>query len=89
MESAKLHVEKQRSTVGQANGMFTHMINRLWGHSMARNWARLILERHREFASPNHADVNSNNGTNLDPNGNESFHHFHCNVDGGSNLPRH
>lgn len=28
------------------------LVNRLWGHTMARSWARLVLDRVREYVGP-------------------------------------
>ena len=46
---AQKHVEYFRMTVNQALGLFRHQLNRKWGHTIARGWARLILDRLRDY----------------------------------------
>ena len=36
-------------TPGQANSLYRHQLNRKWGHTIARGWARLILDRLRDY----------------------------------------
>ena len=51
-EMAQKHVEYFRMTVNQALGLFRHQLNRKWGHTIARGWSRLILDRLRDFTGP-------------------------------------
>ena len=48
-EMASKHVEYFRMTGDQARGLFRHQLNRRWGHAIARGWARLILDRLRDY----------------------------------------
>ena len=48
-ELAAKHVEYYRMTPGQANSLYRHQLNRKWGHTIARGWARLILDRLRDY----------------------------------------
>ena len=36
-------------THAQANALYRHQLNRKWGHTIARGWARLILDRLRDY----------------------------------------
>jgi len=51
-EMAQKHIEYFRMTVNQALGLFRHQLNRKWGHTIARGWSRLILDRLRDFTGP-------------------------------------
>ena len=48
-ELAAKHVEYYRMTHGQARALYRHQLNRKWGHTIARGWARLILDRLRDY----------------------------------------
>ena len=39
-ELAAKHAEYYRMTPGQANSLYRHQLNRKWGHTIARGWAR-------------------------------------------------
>ena len=36
-------------THGQARALYRHQLNRKWGHTIARGWVRLILDRLRDY----------------------------------------
>ena len=36
-------------THAQAKALYRHQLNRKWGHTIARGWARLILDRLRDY----------------------------------------
>ena len=46
---AAKHVEYYRMTHAQAKALYRHQLNRKWGHTIARGWARLILDRLRDY----------------------------------------
>ena len=37
-----------RTDVNKARALFTFQLNRKWGHTIARGWARLVVERFQE-----------------------------------------
>ena len=39
-------------TIDQAIGLYENTVNRTWGHSIARGWSRLILDRFRDYVCP-------------------------------------
>ena len=51
-QRSRQHLQFYRTNYGVAYGLHVSMINRLWGHSMARSWARLVLDRLREYVGP-------------------------------------
>ena len=66
-EMATKHVQYFRTTNAKASALFRHQLNRTWGHTIARGWSRLILDRLRDYtdlqnnAAPNSSDINDYN----------------------------
>ena len=46
---AAKRVEYYRMTHAHAKALYRHQLNRMWGHMIARGWARLILDRLRDY----------------------------------------
>ncbi len=46
---AAKHVEYYRMMHAQAKALYRHQLNRNWGHTIASGWARLILDRLRDY----------------------------------------
>ena len=80
---AKSHLELYRSTNAQAIGLHKQQLNRLWGHTFARGWARLILDRLRDLVCPEPRDYHRRQGA-PNPDQNEEFLYYHPNVRGGA-----
>ena len=56
-ELAAKDVEYYRMSHGQARALYRPQLNRKWGHTIARGWARLILDRLRDYVgSPGGGD---------------------------------
>ena len=55
-ELARKHVEHHSMGFNQALGMFKRLLNREWGHHMARGWASLLLDRLRDFVGSPEVD---------------------------------
>ena len=55
-ELARKHVEHHSMGHPQALGMFKRLLNREWGHHMARGWASLLLDRLRDFVGSSEVD---------------------------------
>ena len=78
-ELARRHVEFHRCTVGQGFNLHQHMINRKWGHVIARGWSQLILDRLRDLVVPQgpgdtpNSRYSANSGNN---NPYEAYHFF-------------
>ena len=52
-------------THAQAKALYRHQLNRKWGHTIARGWARLILDRLRDYVgSQRGGDHNRSTETN-------------------------
>ena len=45
---AKDYASYLRTDVNKAHALFTSQLNRKWGHTIARGWARLVVERFQE-----------------------------------------
>ena len=83
INQAKSYQELYRSTNAQANGLHKQQLNRLWGHTFARGWARLILDRLRDLVCPEPRDYHRRQrAPNSDQN--EEFLYFHPNVRAGA-----
>ena len=48
LELAKEYSLFLRTDVNKAHALFTSQLNRKWGHTIARGWARLVVERFQE-----------------------------------------
>ena len=79
---AQRYLEMYRSTNAQATGLHKQQLNRLWGHTFARGWARLILDRLRDLVCPQPIDYNRR-GVPPNSNQNEEYLYFHPNIRGG------
>ena len=55
-ELASRHTELFRISKDQASSLFRHQLNRKWGHTIARGWARLILDRLRDYVGANFSE---------------------------------
>jgi hypothetical protein len=56
-ELAAKHQEYYRMTVSQSEALYKHQLNRKWGHTIARGWSRLILDRLRDHVGHHTADA--------------------------------
>ena len=56
-ELASRHIEYFRMTNDQAQALFRHQLNRKWGHTIARGWSRLILDRLRDYVGAQGTDA--------------------------------
>ena len=78
-ELAKRHKEIFKCGQAQAVGMFTHQLNRRWGHSVARGWSRLVLSRLRM-----HVDDNRTHSST--PEGRQTYETYNY-FNGGNGAP--
>ena len=68
----KSHLELYRSTNAQAIGLHKQQLNQLLGHTLARGWARLILDRLRDLVCTVPRDYHRRQGA-PNPDQNEEF----------------
>ena len=87
LELASKHLTYYRTTMTNAKSLYTHRIRRTWGHSFARNFSRVLLERIRDnlgagpAPSRHHSDYD---GGEADVNEEFAFFHPDNTVRGGA-----
>ena len=87
---ARAHASRFDTTPDIARDLFTYQLNRKWGHTFIRGWARLMLKRLRENVgfAPDSTGHNRHRDAAAE-NANEQFGFFHPNHPGqGPHLPR-
>jgi hypothetical protein len=91
IEQATSHMDFYRCTAAQGRQLFQHQINRKWGHSIARGWSRLILDRLRDYVGPQFQDNRRTRTSPSDDTGNvnEAFHFFNSHHRVGVSHSRH
>ena len=52
LELASKHLTYFRTTMTNAKSLYVHRVRRIWGHSFARGFARVLLERLRDNLGP-------------------------------------
>jgi hypothetical protein len=75
-ELAAKHVEHFRMTNDQARCLFRHQLNRKWGHTIARGWARLILDRLRDYVGTHGHDAHHRSSTHTNAQTNDAHEQF-------------
>ena len=60
-ELANFHIEFFNCNEKTAIGMYREITNRKWSHTMARSWARLLLDRLREYVGHGSRGRSGNN----------------------------